>query len=236
MYRLIISGLMVMAAALPAQAEMSAGENELRAAFKDFGVIGLAQAGSGIPVTEVRRDADGTNPRDMFVLYIDAAHAAEEVKGSSLADELEGRPFNAAELYLNVKGNVIWRTPYRPGATTSAPQVYYLTNAAGESVMMTINGETRTPMFANEADADSKRAAFEKSFSEKGTPLTLSVQSVPLEPLIERMMAGEKLNIYVYSSPSVIRWSEQWENGARLIKNYRTEQTDAFESLVQGAD
>jgi len=50
------------------------------------------------------------------------------------------------------------------------------------------------------------------------------------------MMAGEKLNIYVYSSLSVIRWSEQWENGTRLIKNYRTEQTDAFESLVQGAD
>lgn len=115
----------------------------------------------------------------MFVVYLDAAHACEDVKGSSLADELEGRSFNAADLYLTAKGNVIWRTPYRPGARTGAARVYFLTNAAGQSVTMTINGEVRTPMFASEADANKNRAAFETSFSDKGARVSLSVQSCP---------------------------------------------------------
>lgn len=40
-----------------------------------------------------------------------------------------------------------------------AVQVCYIINSAGQSVTMTINGETRIPMFVKEADANKNRAA-----------------------------------------------------------------------------
>lgn len=233
--RAILAGLTLFLTAPIALPETPANAALLREAFQEFVVIGLVQAGSGAPATEVRRNADGTHPRNMILVYLDAAHASEDVKNSAFADEMEGRPFNAADIYLSANGNVIWRAKYQPGETSTQPQLYFIVNAAREPVTLAINGKTRIPMFAERALAESRRAAFEQTFAGRGEAVSLTLQSQPLETLIEWMMGGEDLGIYVYSSSTVVRWSEQWEGGARLIKNYRSPEADAFDSLVRGS-
>ncbi len=90
-------------------------------------------------------------------------------------------------------------------------------------------------MFADEASAESYRENVAPGFAESGQAMSLHVQSVPMEPLIARMMKGENISIRVYSSPTVVRWEQQWDGGARLIKYYETDQARAFDSLIEGA-
>ncbi len=166
--RLIVSTLAVLAMVLPVHAETSEGERLLREAFRGFNVIGLAKAGSGDPVTEVRRDADGSNQRAMLVVYLDAEYAAEHARGSSLADELEGVPLNAADVYFHANGNVIWRTRSKPGASSSDAHLYFVASPEGAPVMSTIDGQSRIPMFADEASAESYRENVAPGFAESG--------------------------------------------------------------------
>ncbi len=233
--RLIVLALAALALALPVCAEQSDGERVLREAFKGFGVVGLAQAGTGTPVTEVRRDADGTNQRTMLVVYLDAEYAAEDVRASSLADELEGRPFNAADVYFHANGNVIWRTRFMPGLSSSEAHLYFVATPEGAPAMTTIEGRSRIPMFVDEASAEAYRENVAPSFAESGLATSLVVRSAPMEPLIERMMKGEDIGIHVYSSATVERWGKQWDGGARLIKFYMTDQSRAFENLIDGS-
>lgn len=225
MWRWMAAALLLSAFAPGVQAESVPVDKALSAAMKSFYVIVPADVATGKSVTELRGNADGTGKRAVVVAFLDAADAAAEMSSAGLSKGAEGRLVNGAELIAMSGGDVVWRTS-KPNAeivntVQTTPPVFYITNAEGKSLTQKIDGQEKVLFYLDAVAADAARVAIQNGLSASGEPSDLSLVAADFNGLVAGVQTGDVKNARFVSAPSVIRWASQWDNGARLIKDYK---------------
>lgn len=208
----------------------------LAEAMKYFNVVLLADPQTGNPVVETRRDADGTNPREMIVAFIDAEDARNQVAANGAGSALEGRLINAGVLLAKTGGQVIWRAaPANSEFTASGGATaigYYIHNEQDQPLTQPVDGRIKTVIYMDKESAQKAQSAHEATFAANGTPLKLQVAAVDALELIEKVRTGERNDLVFASAKSTDRWLAQWDKGARLISDYKDESQEAIEALA----
>jgi len=225
MLRSMTAALLIAACTPSALAGTETGDAALKAAMKSFFVVVPADAATSKPLAEVRGNADGTDTQTVVVAFIDAADAAAEMKTAGLSASSEGRLVNGAELVGLTEGEVVWRTS-KPNAdivntAPTVPPVFYITNAAGDSLTQTINGQEKVLFYLDAVAADAARVAVQNGRSAARKPAYLSIVAADFAGLVEGVQAGKVKNAHFVSSLSRVRWASQRDKGARLIKDYK---------------
>lgn len=228
---LVFAFSLLVAVLRPASAEMPAGERELRAAFADWFVIQLVDTRTGGALSEAHRNMDGTNQRNVPVVFVDAGHAAEFVGNLPDADQLEGRLVNAADVYLESKYDVVWRVPAIEGAV-----IYYISAPNGDPLTAKIKGALKILAFADLADAQTFKRSGEERFSTPEVPIQLDIQPLVISDIANQIVSGSLNDLYVRPSPTIARWAAQRDAGAVLMKDYETEQAEALKTLGRASE
>lgn len=243
MFRQLISLAMLTLAAtmLPAQAReatpvppsISPG---LAEAMKYFNVIVLADPATGSLVVETRRDADGTNQRDVIVAFIDAEDTRNQLAASGAGASFEGRLVNAAVVIANTGGDVIWRGASANTELTASGEVtvigYFLRNEADFPLTQKIDGKDKTLIYMDKESADKAKESAEAKLAAAGNPVKLFVAPVDALELFEKVRTGERTDLVFASARTTDRWMAQWDRGARLISDYKDEAQEAIEALA----
>jgi hypothetical protein len=205
-------------------------------AMKYFSVVVLADPESGRLAVETRRDADGTNQREMIVAYIDAEDARNQLAASGAGASFAGRPVNAAVLIANTGGQVIWRATSANTEFTSSGGVtaigYYIRNEQDQPLTQTVDGRTKTVIYMDKGSAVQAQSAFEAKLAAAGTPVKLIVSPVDALDLIDKVGTGARNDLVFTSARSTDRWIAQWEKGARLISDYKDESQEAIDAIA----
>lgn len=209
----------------------------LAEAMKYFNVIVLADPATGNLVVEARRDADGTNQRDVIVAHIDAENVRNELAASGAGISLEGRLVNAAVVIANTGGDVIWRGASANTELTPSGEVtilgYFLRNEADFPLTQKIDGKDKTLIYMDKETAQKAQEAAEAKLAAAGNPVKLIVAPVDALDLIEKVRTGERTDLVFASARSTDRWLVQWNDGARLISEYKDESQEAIEALAE---
>ncbi len=207
-------------------AEDAAGMTALRESMSGLYVIVPTDPATGAAMMEVVRSPDGASQREVVVAFLDAGDAAAMTMEAGIGDKVEGRLINAADLYAVAGGDVVWRTSADNAVLVDGdvtrPPAFYITSPDGDPLTQSIEGRERIVFYVDAIAADSARVSAENTLSAAGQPSRLSVIAADLISLIGGVRSGEAKDVYLASSPTVILWAAQWEQGARLIKNYKT--------------
>ena len=208
----------------------------LAEAMKYFNVIVLADPATGHLVVEARRDADGTNQRDVIVAHIDAEEVRNELAASGAGVSLEGRLVNAAVVIANTGGDVAWRgasanTEFTPsgGATVIG---YFLRNEADFPLTQKVDGKDKTLIYMDKESAQKAQESAEAKLAAAGNPVNLIVAPVDALDLFEKVRTGARTDLVFVSARSTDRWLVQWNQGARLISDYKDESQETIEALA----
>ena len=208
----------------------------LAEAMKYFNVIVLADPATGSLVVEPRRDADGTNQRDVIVAFIDAEDTRNQLAASGAGAAFEGRLVNAAVVIANTGGDVIWRGASANTEFTASGEVtvigYFLRNTADFPLTQTIDGKDKTVIYMDKESAQKAKEAAQAKLIATGNPVMLMVAPVDALDLFEKVRTGERTDLVFASAKSTERWLVQWNNGARLISDYKDEAQEAIEAIA----
>ena len=208
----------------------------LAEAMKYFNVIVLADPATGSLVVEPRRDADGTNQRDVIVAFIDAEDTRNQLAASGAGAAFEGRLVNAAVVIANTGGDVIWRGASANTELTASGEVtvigYFLRNEADFPLTQKIDGKDKTLIYMDKESADKAKESAEAKLAAAGNPVKLIVAPVDALDLMEKVRTGERTDLVFASARTTDRWMVQWDKGARLISDYKDESQEAIEALA----
>jgi hypothetical protein len=225
MLRWMACAALMLAPAPFAAAEDAGSLTSLREAMSGLYVIVPTDPATGASMMEVVRSADGASQREVVVGFLDAGDAAAMIAAAGMGDKVEGRVMNAADLYAVAGGDVVWRTSANNAVLVNGdvtrPPAFYITSPEGDPLTQTIECRDRIVFYVDAVAADSARVAAENKLSAAGQPSRLSVIAADLISLIAGVRSGEAKDVYFASSPTVILWAAQWEQGARLIKTYK---------------
>ncbi|MFN3912940.1 hypothetical protein [Hyphomonas sp.] len=224
MLQWMAAALLIAAATPAAQAETKPLETALEAAMSGLFVVVPTDPATGASMM-ARLPAEGGKPeREVVVAFLDAGDAAAMVAAAGMGDKVEGRLFNAADLLAIAEGEVIWRTSAENASLVNGgptyPPAFYITNPAGEPLSQMVEGKSQTVFYVDALAADSARVATQNNLSAAGQPMELKVIAADLNSVIEGVRAGEAKDVYFASSPTVIIWAAQWDQGKRLIRDY----------------
>lgn len=227
----------MLAVMLPAAAETPAAPPPaLAEAMKYFYVVVPANVNTGNLATEVRRSADGTNPRQMVIAYIDAEDAKMETAQAGLAETTEGRIVNGADLWAATGGDVIWRTSAANAAISNTsrgePPAFYITQGDGSMVTQEFDGVFKVVFYLDAEEADRVKTEMTDFLASQGKSAALNVVVADFSKVIGAVLEGRLQSAQFASAPSVVRWAKQHEAGAVLIRDYKSEMDEAFDALA----
>jgi len=224
MLRWMAAALLVAVTSPAAQADTKPLQTALESAMSGLFVVVPTNPETGAAMMARLPAGDGKPEREVVVAFLDAADAAREVTKAGMADKVEGRLFNAAELMAIAKGDILWRTSTENtvlvNGSETRPPAFYITGPDDDPMTQPVDGKARVVFYVDAVAADSARVAAQNKLSAAGTPTDLSVVAADLASLIDGVKRGEAKDVYIASSPSVIIWAAQWEQGKRLIRDY----------------
>lgn len=224
MLRWMAAALLVAVTSPAAQADTKPLQTALESAMSGLFVVVPTNPETGAAMMARLPAGDGKPEREVVVAFLDAADAAREVTKAGMADKVEGRLFNAAELIAIAKGDILWRTSTENAVLVNGsetrPPAFYITGPDDDPMTQPVDGKARVVFYVDAVAADSARVAAQNKLSAAGTPTDLSVVAADLASLIDGVKKGEAKDVYIASSPSVIIWAAQWEQGKRLIRDY----------------
>lgn len=208
----------------------------LAEAMKYFNVIVLADPATERFAVETRRDADGTNQREVIVAYIDAEDARNQLAASGAALPFEGRLVNAAVLIANTGGDVIWRATPANTEFTEAGGVtaigYFIRNEEDMPLTQKVDGKDKTLIYMDKETAVKAKESAEAKLAAAGRPVKLIAAPVDALDLMEKVQTGVRNDLVFVSAKSTDRWMMQWDKGARQIAGYKDESQEAIEALA----
>ncbi|MBI1398830.1 hypothetical protein [Hyphomonas sp.] len=224
MLRWMAAALLVAAFVPAAGADTKPTATALEEAMSGLFVVVPTNPETGAAMMAKLPAADGKPEREVVVAFLDAADAAREVKKAGMQDKVEGRLFNGAALMAIAKGDILWRTSadnaVLVNGTETRPPAFYITGPDDEPMTQPVEGKARVVFYVDAVAADSARVAAQNELSAAGKPTDLSVVAADLVSLIDGVKKGEAKDVYIASSPTVIIWAAQWEQGKRLIRDY----------------
>ena len=217
------AALMMLVLAPFAAADEVPGLKPLQDAMSGLFVVIPTDPATGASMMEVVKDADGKE-QQVVVAFLDAGDAALTAQKAGLADRAEGRLVNAAELIDIAKGQIIWRTNAENASLVNGdatrPPLFYVTGEGDDPMIQPIEGQSRIVFYTDALAADAVRVAAQNSFSAAGQPQELSVIAADMISIMEGIGSGKVKDAYIASSPTVIIWAAQWDQGKRLIRDY----------------
>jgi hypothetical protein len=224
MLRWMVAALLVAAFVPAAGAETKLTATALEEAMSGLFVVVPTNPETGAAMMARLPAAEGKPEREVVVAFLDAADAAREVTKAGMEDKVEGRLFNAAELMAIAKGDILWRTSTENAVlvdgSETRPPAFYITDPEDNPMTQPVDGKARVVFYVDAVAADSARVAAQNKLSAAGKPTDLSVIAADLIDLIDGVRKGEAKDVFIASSPSVIIWAAQWEQGKRLIGDY----------------
>lgn len=224
MLRALAAAVVLMTAAPVAAAEEVAGFAALQDALSGLYVVVPTDPATGASMMEVVKGTDGAPDEQVLVAFVDAGAAARSAVASGLADKVEGRLINAAELIAIAKGDIIWRTSMENASlvngTETRPPVFFITGPDGNPMMQPIEGKQRVVFYVDAVAADAARVAAQNKLSAAGQPTDLSVVAADLISVLQGITDGKAKDAYIAASPTIIIWAAQWDQGKRLIRDY----------------
>ncbi len=224
MKRILAAAILMLTPAAFAAADQIPGMDALKDAMSGLFVVVPTDPATGASMMEVVRSADGATEQKVVVAFLDAGDAARTAVKAGLADKAEGRLINAAELIELTGGEIIWRTSADNAVLVNGdetrPPVFYITGPDDDPMTQPIEGKAKIVVYVDAVAADAARVAAQNRLSAAGQPMDLSVIAADMIGLLEGIGAGEAEDVYIASSPTVIIWAAQWEQGKRLIRDY----------------
>jgi hypothetical protein len=224
MMRILTAALLMLMTAPFARADTVPGMAALQDAMSGLYVVVPTDPATGASIMEVLGRTDGKSEGQVVVAFLDAGDAASTAKKAGLGDKVEGRLVNAAELIALTGGKIIWRTSAENsalvGGEETRPPVFYITGPDGDPMTQPVEGKEKIVVYVDAIAADAARVAAQNRLSAAGHPTDLSVIAADMIGMVEGIGAGEAKDVYMASSPTVIIWAAQWEQGKRLIKDY----------------
>lgn len=209
----------------------------LAEAMKYFNVIVLADPATGAVVQETRRNADGTNQREVVIAFIDAHDTRDQLVQQGGGETLEGRLINAADLVLRTGGDVIWRASSSDTELVNGSEAtalgYYIRNDQDQPLTQAVDGKAKTIIYMDKFTAQEVKAASEQKLAAAGNPVALIVSPVDAVALIRDVQSGARSDIVFRSAKSTDRWLEQWDKGARRMLDYRDESQEAIDAIAK---
>ncbi|MEX1251627.1 MAG: hypothetical protein WEA77_10585 [Hyphomonas sp.] len=223
MMRTRAAALLMLVLAPFASADDVPGMGALNDAMSGLFVVIPTDPSNGASMMEVVKGTDGTE-QQVVVAFLDAGDAARTAEKAGLADRAEGRLVNAAELIAMAKGKIIWRTNAENAILVNGdetrPPLFYVTGAGDDPLIQPVEGKTRIVFYTDAMAADAARVAAQNSLSAAGEPEELSVIAADMISILEGIGSGKVKDAYIASSPTVIIWAAQWDQGKRLIRDY----------------
>ena len=208
-----------------AQADTKPVETALEAAMGGLFVVVPTDPATGASMMAKLPGENGRPDREVVVAFLDAGDAAATVLAAGMGPKAEGRLFNAAELLAVAGGDVIWRTSPEIAALVNGeptrPPAFYITNPDGDPLTQVIEGKAQTVFYVDALAADSARVATQNELSAAGQPMDLKVIAADFGSVVQAVTSGESKDVFFATSPTVIIWAAQWEQGKRLIGNYK---------------
>ena len=224
MIRTLTAALLMLMTAPFARADTVPGMAALKDAMSGLYVVVPTDPEVGPSMMEVLGDEAGNPKGQVVVAFLDAKDAALTATKAGLGDKAEGRLVNAAELIELTGGQVIWRTStdnsVLVGGDETRPPVFYITGPDGDPLTQPVEGKAKIVVYVDAVAADAARVAAQNRLSPAGEPVDLSVIAADMIGMVEGIGAGEAKDVYIASSPSIIIWAAQWEQGKRLIRDY----------------
>lgn len=224
MIRTLTAALLMLMTALFARADTVPGMAALKDAMSGLYVVVPTDPETGASMMEVLGDETGNAKGQVVVAFLDAKDAALTATKAGLGDKAEGRLINAAELIELTGGQIIWRTStdnsVLVGGDETRPPVFYITGPDGDPLTQPVEGKAKIVVYVDAVAADAARVAAQNRLSAAGEPVDLSVIAADMIGMMEGIGAGEAKDVYIASSPSIIIWAAQWEQGKRLIRDY----------------
>jgi len=223
MMRKTAAALLMLAAAPFAAADEVPGLKALQDAMSGLFVVIPTDPATGASMMEVVKTPEG-GEQQVVVAFLDAGDAARTALKAGLADRAEGRLVNAAELISIAKGEIIWRTNAENALLVNGdatrPPLFYVTGPGDDPLIQPVEGQTRIVFYTDALAADAARVAAQNSLSAAGQPTELSVIAADMISIVEGIGSGKVKDAYIASSPTVIIWAAQWDQGKRLIRDY----------------
>ena len=224
MIRTLTAALLMLMTAPFARADTVPGMAALKDAMSGLYVVVPTDPETGASMMEVLGDEAGNPKGQVVVAFLDAKDAALTATKAGLGDKAEGRLVNAAELIELTGGQIIWRTStdnsVLVGGDETRPPVFYITGPDGDPLTQPVEGKAKIVVYVDAVAADAARVAAQNRLSAAGEPVDLSVIAADMIGMVEGIGAGEAKDVYIASSPSIIIWAAQWEQGKRLIRDY----------------
>lgn len=225
MFRSAFAAVLMAFAAPLAAAEMPAPPPALAEAMKSFFVVLPTDTSTGNAVTTMHKEAGEGEAHAVVVAFLDAEDAAADIVKGGLGDVTAGRIVNGADLYAAAGGEVIWRTSADNAAVTGSSRdrapAFFVTYPDGKTVAQDIDGGQKTVVYLDAEAADEARTQMMDVLAAAGTPADLGVSALAFPDLIKGIVEGQLTDVYIATSPSVIRWSAQQEAGAALLRDYQ---------------
>lgn len=224
MKRILAAAILMLTPVPVAAAEAMPGMDALKEAMSGLYVVVPTDPETGASMMEVLGRKDGQPEGEVVVAFLDAADAARTVEKAGMAGKAEGRLISAVELIELTKGQIIWRTSSENAVLVNGdetrPPVFYITGPGDDPLVQPVEGSPKIVFYVDAVAADAARVAAQNRLSAAGEPTDLSVIALDMIGLLEGIGAGETKDVYIASSPSVIIWAAQWEQGKRLIRDY----------------
>lgn len=223
MMRKTAAALLMLMTAPFAAAEGVSGLPALTEAMNGLFVVVPTDPATGATMMEVVKKPDGTE-QQVVVAFLDARDAARTAEKAGLADRAEGRVVNAVELISLAKGEVIWRTNDENAVLVDGdnkrPPLFYITGPGDDPLVQPVEGKQKIVFYTDAVAADAARVAAQNSLSAAGQPTELAVLAADMINIMEGIGSGKVKDAYIASSPTIIIWVAQWDQGKRLIRDY----------------
>ena len=161
MLRWMAAALLVAVTSPAAQADTKPLQTALESAMSGLFVVVPTNPETGAAMMARLPAGDGKPEREVVVAFLDAADAAREVTKAGMADKVEGRLFNAAELMAIAKGDILWRTSTENAVLVNGsetrPPAFYITGPDDDPMTQPVDGKARVVFYVDAVAADSAR-------------------------------------------------------------------------------
>jgi hypothetical protein len=149
--------------------------------------------------------------KTLIAVYLDPDFCADDIRSAGGSDLAVGVPNSGADAILATHGEVAWRAEE---SDVFGPKVFFLANNGGQQVTVDVGGRPLVPFYVSRKEAEETQELAQKAL---GGSASITLESYPLEGLIQQIASGGMPNAYLVSPAGMFAWVDAYGRGARLI-------------------
>jgi hypothetical protein len=209
MFRAVLGLLFLAVSAMPAVAQGYSEEEagRIRAATERFVIIAPVDGRTGANLTHENLIGSKTLP----AVYLDPDFCAADIRSAGGSDVTVGVPNRGADAILATHGEVAWLAEE---SDVFGAKIFFLANNGGQQVTVDVGGRAVVPFYVSRSEAEETQELAQKAL---GGSASVTLETYPLEGLIQQIASGGMPNAYLVSPAAMFAWLDAYGRGARLI-------------------